>query len=161
MNRPALTNFIVIVLLACAALAGCSQNAAPGTAMQARLIDIHEHLSYAIRKAGYDHSIMSRREGPVNIDSIFISMPLDGVKRQHPSVEKLLNSIGTICARPEYADVALHIELDASDYDNFLFMRGVLEKALGARTNARIIANQNPRNTITVTLTHHPFGKLP
>lgn len=154
MNRQLLLNS-AIVILALLGLGGCSQTAAPVV----DLSDIHERLSYAIRKTGYEHGIMSRRENDMDIDSIFISVPLDGVKQQHPSLEKLLSSIGSICAMPEYANVSVSFELDASDYDSFLFMRGVLEKALGGRSSTQIIANQNPRNAITITLIHPPLKK--
>jgi hypothetical protein len=160
MNKRTLLN-LALITFALLGLGGCSQTSAPGTSAIAGQGDIHERLSNAIRKSGYEHGIMIRRENDLDIDSIFISVPLDGVKQHHPSLEKLLMSLGNICALPEYAYVLERFELDASDYDNFLYMRGVLEKALGGRPNTKIIAAQTPRNAITVTLIHTPFKKAP
>lgn len=158
MSRYALASMVVMVLTL-AGLGGCCQKTLPGTSTEQGLSDIHERLSYSIRLHGFRHGIMSTREDNRDIDSIFVSVPLDALKRQHPGLEKMLVMVGTICALPEYADISVRIELGTMDEADLNFMRNTLEKALADKPNAKIVAMPGSRSDLTITVTHVPLKK--
>lgn len=158
MNRHVLASFAFMVLTL-TTLGGCSQKMSLGTTAEYGANDIHERLSYVIRRYGFRHGIMSSREEGRDIDSIFVSVPLDGLKRKHPGLEKMLTTVGNICALPEYADIAVRIELGTMDEADLKFMREVFEKALSGKANAEIVAVSDSRSDLTITVTHVPVKK--
>lgn len=159
MKKHVLVSFAFLALILMT-LGGCSQKMAPGTMAEYGANDIHERLSYVIRRHGFRHGIMSSREDSRDIDSIFVSVPLDGLKRKHPGLEKMLTTVGTICALPEYADIAVRIELGTMDEADLKFMREVFEKTLAGKTNAEIVAVPDSRSDLTITVTHVPVKKV-
>lgn len=158
MNRYALMSWAIIVLTV-TLLGGCSQKMHQGTSMEPGLSDIHERLSYIIRRQGFRHGIMSTRDDDRDIDSIFVSVPLDGLKRKHPGLEKMLTMVGTICALPEYADITVRIELGTMDESDLTFMRDIFRKTLADKKNAEVVTVKDSRSDLTITVTHEPFKK--
>ena len=158
MNRNVLLSLAVMVL-SLAGLAGCAQKIPLVTTTEAGASDIHERLSYTIRRHGFRHGIMSNREDNRDIDSIFVSVPLDGLKRQHPGLERMLTAVGTICALPEYADVPVRVELGTMDEADLKFMRNIFEKTLAGKTNAEIVSVSDSRSDLTITVPHIPVKK--
>lgn len=158
MNRHVLIS-LVFLALALATLGGCSQKMALGIPAEHEVNDIHERLSYIIRRHGFRHGIMSSREDNRDIDSIFVSVPLDGLKRKHPGLEKMLTAVGSICALPEYADISVRIELGTMDEADLKFMRGIFEKTLAGKANAEIVSVSDSRSDLTITATHVPVKK--
>lgn len=159
MNRYVLAG-VIVVALTLSSLSGCHQKIPPGKSTVPELNDIHERLSYIIRQHGFHHGIMSNREDNRDIDSIFVSLPLDAVKRQHPGLEKMLVMVGTICALPEYSDISVYIELGTMDEADLNFMRNTLEKALTGKSNAKIAITPGARSDITITVTHVPYKRF-
>lgn len=151
---------LIAVALALSGLSGCCQKIPPGKTTVPELSDIHERLSHTIRQHGFRHGIMSNREDNRDIDSIFVSLPLDAVKRQHPGLEKMLVMVGSICALPEYADISVHIELGTMDEADLNFMRNTLEKALAGKPNARIATTPGSLSDLTITVIHVPYKKF-
>lgn len=158
MNKSTLMIWVIFTFTL-ALLGGCSQKLQHGAATEPALSDIHERLSYIIRRQGFRHGIMSTRDDERDIDTIFVSVPLDGLKRKHPGLEKMLTMVGNICALPEYTDIAVRIELGTMDESDINFMRDIFKKTLGNKPNAEVVSVKDSRSDITITVTHEPFKK--
>lgn len=102
--------------------------------------DIQERLSSVISRNGFRHTLRSERDDNHHFDSIYVSVPLDSLKRRHYSLENLLKEVGRICALPEYSAYPIFIELGASDEEDRLFLREALLKETGEKANIRVTA---------------------
>lgn len=134
---------------------GCAQQRMSATKAP-ELRDIHERLSYVIRKHGFRHSLRSERQVDVDVDSIFVSLPLDALKTRDFGLDKMLADVAGVCASPDFMDISIVIDLGSRDEADIRYLRDRLEQAgLVNRQNVRIVASRDGYNDITVTTIHH------
>lgn len=134
-------------------LGGCAQavhdlKAARAPAREA----LHERLSDAIHEHGFTHGIRTLREGEREIDTIFVAIPLDSLKRQHISLHHMLFNVARLCARPEYAHVKIQIELNAADEKDRNYLRGIVEPIVADARNVTVIPQREAENDLVITL---------
>lgn len=143
----------LLVLLAAWALCGCSPiQRQPGGPAVPTVGEMHERLSAVIRQDGFRHGVRGERGDDRVVDSVFISVPMDAIKRRHESLDQLLLDIAAICLAPEFAEYQVLIELSSSDVADFEYMKSVIAPPLAGRRNIRIEASKDVRNDITITM---------
>lgn len=143
---------IAIVISACAP----PKRADPDFAKERN--DIHERLSAVITRDGFSHGMRSQRDGWKHIDSIYIRIALDSLKRRHYSLDNLMKDIGTICALPRYAHLTFRIEIGAGDEDDRIYLNSVLKPAIKGKTNIIVTTSADAYNDITITVQHPGQG---
>lgn len=116
--------------------------------------DLHERLSYTIRKHGFEHGIMSRREMDRDTDAIYIPLALDTVKRQHASLDDMILELARILSLPRYDDLPILIELGAKDKPDREYLHARISEAMTGLSNVQVRANPETFNDITITVTH-------
>ena len=140
--------FILMVLPGCTAL-DMKSGGRLGSAG-----DIQERLSAVIARNGFTHSLRSERSGGVHVDSIYISVPLDSLKRRHYSLENLMRDVGQICALPEYATLPIHVEFAAGDDEDRHYLQALLFKEVDGKRNVSITVESDFFNDILITTSH-------
>lgn len=117
---------------------------------------LHERLSQSIHSFGFSHGIRSVREDNREIDTILVSIPLDSLKRQHITLHHMLFNIARLCARPEFANVAIQIELNAGDDNDRNYMRGIVEPLVVEARNVKVVSQRDAVNDLVITLSKVP-----
>lgn len=146
--RTLLTALSAILLVA-----GCSQAVRDlKAARNPRGEALHQRLSDAIHDNGFTHGVRSVRDGEREIDSIFVAIPLDSLKRRHVSLHHMLFNVARLCARPEYANVAIRIELNALDEDDRNYLRSVVEPIVAEARNVTVVPQREANNDLVITL---------
>lgn len=152
---PLKVGVIAVVALAfLLALPACTANRQIEPDLVRERTDIHERLSEAIRRDGFDYKFLSRREGPDRIDVIHIKISLDSLKGRHLSLEKLMKDIGGICSRPNYAQLPFRILIGAGDEDDQMYLYSILATAVKGRENIALTTATDSRNEIIITVRH-------
>lgn len=135
-------------------LVACAPNAAfPISIKREQSVELHERLSQAIHRSGFSHGLRGVREDNKVIDSIFISVSFDALKRRYAGLDKMLAEVGRICGDKAYERVTIRIELSGDD-DDMIYLRGLLEPTIGGAKNVSIVSINEGRNDIVITMTH-------
>lgn len=142
-----------ILWIALALLAGCVTNRGDAESTQ-NIKDIHESLSAVIARNGFAHEIRSQRNGPREIDSVFIPLSLDSLKRRHYSLDNLMADIGGICMLPEYRQLPVLIEIGAAAEKDRMYLKSVLMPAISGRTNIEVITSPDTDGSVVITVGH-------
>lgn len=148
-------SYLVRLLCLAAAVTACTPIAATHAFDQSKQ-DIHERLSDAIAKVGFSHRIISDRNPSAHIDSIHLQIPLDGMKRRHEGVERVLVGIAQVCASPDYKDLSIRIVVATVDEDDAGYLRSVLEKEIGRIENIAIRIVVGSGEGIVIAVSHPP-----
>lgn len=122
--------------------------------------DIHERLSDAIAKAGFSHRIISDRSPSAHLDSIHLRIPLDGMKRRHEGVERVLTGIARVCALPEYESLSIRIVVATVDEEDAGYLRAALEHEVGRKENISIKIVVGSGEGIVIAVNHPPRSAL-
>jgi hypothetical protein len=142
---------VLLALLTLAGLPACTDKLSRPASQDREIRDIHERLSQAMRRHGFNHGIRSQRNGNQDIDSIYVSVPLDALLRRHASLDGLLKDIAGICAGSDYP---ILIELGARDEKDMNYMRSRLEPELGKKKNVVLENTPGSASDITITVLH-------
>lgn len=118
--------------------------------------DIHERLSDVIARDGFSHRIISERDDSVHLDSIHLRFPLDGIKRRHEGVERVLVSIARVCSLPEFALLPIRIVVATADEDDGKYLRAVLDRETGAGANVSVQVVVGSGDSIVIAVRHPP-----
>lgn len=116
--------------------------------------DIQEHLSSVISRNGFNHSLRSDRSKGRHDDSIYVHLPLDGLKRRHYSMEHLLRDVGRVCARPEYADLPIRIEIAAGDDTDRRYLQELILKEVAGKANITVTVESDFFHDLLITTSH-------
>lgn len=122
---------------------------------------LHEQLSRSIHSYGFSHGVRSVREDDREIDSVFVSIPLDSLKRQHISLHHMLFNVARLCARPEFSTRTIQIELNAGDESDRTYMRGIVEPIVAEARNVKVVSQRDSRNDIVITIANDPARSAP
>lgn len=124
---------VIVPLLSLAVLtAGCLPDLRKPTA--ADTIDLHERISYAMRRNGYAHEIISSRTAQgEDADTITVSISLDALKRRNRSLDAMLREIGAICRMDEYRDVQISFWFFSDDTKSAEYVEKVLNQTIGSK----------------------------
>lgn len=114
--------------------------------------DLHERLSAVIARDGFSHGLRSQRDGWQDFDSVYVRIALDSLKRRHYSLDNLMQDIGRVCALPNYAHLAIRIEIGAGDEEDRMYLKAVLEPAIKGKSNITIIVAPDAYNDITIAV---------
>jgi hypothetical protein len=145
----------VFMLATC--LAGCAPLVSDLKASRGQHVGaIHEQLSNAIQRNGFSHGIRIMREDEREIDVIFVSIPLDALKRQFISLHHMLFNVARISARPEFSRIDIQIELNASDEEDRKYMQGIVEPIVADARNVTVTAQRENTNDLVITMTYDP-----
>lgn len=150
---------LAAIALALACLSGCNPKMSPQYLAAATSGDLHERLVGIIIRYGHKPELSTEHRDGKDIDSIRIPVSLDSLKRQHPSLEKMLVSIAATCSQPEYAHAMILIELKTADQPDLMFMRRTLEKALADNPNILITEDVGLPSFVMITIRHAPMPK--
>ncbi|MBI4985807.1 MAG: hypothetical protein HZC24_10840 [Rhodocyclales bacterium] len=115
---------------------------------------LHEQLSQSIRSFGFSHGIRSVREDEREIDTIFVAIPLDSLKRQHITLHHMLFNVARLCARPEFAKIAVRIELNAGDESDRSYMRGIVAPIVAEARNVQVVSQRDASNDLVITISN-------
>lgn len=140
---------VLVALLVLQTLSGCADPRSRGDE-----IDIQERLSAVISRNGFSHGLRSQRDGDRHVDSIYIRVPLDSLKRRHYSLERLMKDVGRICTLPEYSGYPIRIEFGAGDETDRLYLKEALLKEIGQKINIRVFVESEDYNDILITFEH-------
>lgn len=144
----------LIFLLSFGILYGCASGLDLRNEKEQRITELHERLSYAISRSGFTHGLRGMREEGRNIDSIYISLSLDSLKRRHLTLDQMLTDVARICADKEFAAVDIRIEISASDEADLQYLRGMIEPTVVAAPNVRVSQMRDATNDIVITAVH-------
>lgn len=116
--------------------------------------DIQERLSESIAADGFSHRLISDRTPKTHHDSIYLRIPLDGMKRRHEGVRQLLANIARICALPEYSAFPIRIVVATADEEDGRFLRAVMDQEVGGRKNVSFEVNTGSAGGVMIAVTH-------
>lgn len=149
-HRFALT--LGLIALGGLGLAACAPNTTfPISIKREQPSELHERLSQAIHRNGFSHGLRGVREDNKVIDTIFISVSFDALKRRYAGLDKMLADVGRICGEKAYERVAIRIELSGDD-DDMIYLRGLLEPGVAGAKNVSIVSVNEGRNDIVITM---------
>ncbi len=148
----------VVLFAAMLVLGACTSGMKAGADAAAETKDIHERLSESIAADGFSHRIVSDRTAHTHHDSIHLRIPLDGMKRRHEGVRKLLGNIARICALPEYSALPIRIVVATADEEDGEFLRAVMDQEAGGRKNVSFEVNKGSGGGIVIAVTHPPLN---
>lgn len=117
---------------------------------------LRERLSDVIHDNGFSHGIRSVRQDERELDTLFVSIPLDSLKRRHVSLHHMLFNVARLCARPEYASISIQIELNAADESDRAYLRDIVEPIVAEARNVTVIAQREAENDLVITLSRMP-----
>lgn len=123
--------------------------------------DIHERISDVISRDGFSHRIISDRSDSMHSDSIHLRIPIDGIKRRHEGVERVLISIARVCALPEFAALPIRIVIATTDDDDGKYMRALLDREIGVSANVSVQVTSGPGEGIAIAIKHPRLGQRP
>ncbi|NJD36379.1 MAG: hypothetical protein FIA96_16385 [Betaproteobacteria bacterium] len=149
---------IAVIASVLAALPGCAPNRAVDPDVEQERIDIHERLTEAISRSGFDYNFLSQRLGADHFDLISIKLSLDSLKGRHLSIEKLMTDIGRVSSQPTYAHLPIRIVIGASDEDDQMYLYAILATAVKGRSNIDLATATDSRNEIIITIRHPGQG---
>lgn len=119
---------------------------------------LHERLSRSIHDNGFSHGIRSIVDGDDReIDTIFVAIPLDSLKRRFINLHHMLLNVAMLCARPEFSKVTIQIELNTSDEADLEYMRGVVAPVLVDAHNVTLVPQRESSNDLVITLSTQPI----
>lgn len=148
--RNLLGALLAVVLLV---LSGCSQVIGElKAARKPHAESLHEQLSAAIHRASFTHAIRSVREGTREIDTLFVSVPLDSLKRQTVTLHEMLFSVARLCARPEFANLSIEIELNAKDEKDRAYLSSVVMPIVAEASNVTVVPQREPNTDVVITI---------
>ena len=146
---------VVAVIVWFASMTGCAPMVSELKAARNQQGEaLHERLSQLIHSFGFRHAIRSVREDSREIDTIFVTIPLDSLKRRHVSLHGMLFNVGRLCARPEHANVSIQIELNAGDEIDRAYLRGVVEPLVAEASNVKVGSQNDAANDFVITLAY-------
>jgi len=132
-------------------LGACAPNGAfPISIKREQASDLHERLSQAIRRNGFSHGLRGVREDNKVIDTIFISVSFDAMKRRYAGLDKMLAEVGRICGDKAFENFTIRVELSGDD-DDMIYLRGLLEPGIAGAKNVSIVSVNEGRNDIVIT----------
>lgn len=144
---------VLATILAAMAGSGCAPVVSELKAARNPHVDVlHQRLSDSIHSYGFSHGIRSVREDNREIDTIFVAIPLDSLKRQYIMLHHMLFNVARLCARPEFANVSIQIELNAADDQDRDYMRGIVEPLVAEARNVKVISQRDASNDLVITL---------
>ncbi|MBI5109688.1 MAG: hypothetical protein HZA62_13185 [Rhodocyclales bacterium] len=149
---------LILGVLAVAACASTRQTEGNPVSVQE---DIHERLSEVISRDGFSHRIISDRSDVIHNDSIHLRIPIDGIKRRHEGVERVLISIARVCALQEFVALPIRIVVATIDDDDGKYMRALLDREVGASTNVSVLVTAGSGEGIVIAIRHPPLGLRP
>lgn len=115
---------------------------------------LHERLSQAIHDSGFSHGIRSLREDDREIDTIFVAIPLDSLKRRYIGLHQMLFNVARICARPEFSKVSVQIELNATDEADRAYLRDLVGPLVADAHNVVVLSQRDGANDLVITLSN-------
>lgn len=135
------------------ALAGCavSRHKPPDPAQGLR--DIHDRLSAISTRQGFHNGIHTSEGTAGRLDYLFIRFTLDGVKRRHESLDDLLGLIGRVCASPEFAGLAIEVEVRSPEEADRRYLRDTVAGAAGNRPNIAVLPRAAGYSGIIISVT--------
>lgn len=145
-----------ILILGALSIAGCASTRQADVELIRDHGDIHERLSEVISRDGFSHRIISDRSDAIHQDSIHLSIPIDGIKRRHEGVERVLISIARVCALPEYVALPIRIVVATIDDDDGKYMRTLLDREIGSSTNISVQVKSGSGEGIVIAIRHPP-----
>lgn len=145
---------LIAALLSIGALCSCTPGINLKAEKEQRITELHERLSHAISRHGFNHGLRGTREDGRNIDSIYISISLDSLKRRHESIDQMLADVGRICTAKEFAEVNIRIELSARDDDDMLYLYGLIQPTTAGAINVQVVRVRDAVNDIVITVAH-------
>jgi hypothetical protein len=152
------TQAIAVTVSLLVALSACTSGRQNAPEMILAQSDIHERLSEAISRDGFDYDLGTERDGPEHLDAIRVKISLDSLKGRHLSLEKLMTDIGRICSHPNYAHLAVRILIGAGDEDDQMYVYAILATAVRGSDNIALIPVTDLRNEIIITVRHPASG---
>jgi hypothetical protein len=121
---------------------------------------LHERLSRSIHDNGFSHGIRSMvGGGESEIDTIFVAIPLDSLKRRFITLHHMLLNVAMLCARPEFSNVTIQIELNTSDEEDLEYMRGIVAPVLVDARNVTLVPQRENSNDLVITLSTQPIKR--
>lgn len=114
--------------------------------------DIHVRLSEAIARNGFSYLLRGERDGRQDYDFIYIHIALDSLKRRHYSLDNLLADIAAICAQPNYAQLAIRIQIAATDAEDRDYLKDMLTPAVAGKANIEVVTVPDSSNEITIAI---------
>ncbi len=148
---------LVAVVLLAGGLAGCATVVSDLKAARTPHAEaLHERLSEIAHGYGFSHGIRSIRDDAREIDTIFVSIPLDSLKRRFINLHHMLLNVAMLCARPEFSKVSIRIELNTSDASDLAYMRGIVEPVLVDAHNVSLVPQRENSNDMVITLSNSP-----
>lgn len=149
--------FVPVIMWLALMLAGCAPAISElKAARNPHAEALHEQLSQSIHSFGFSHGIRSVREDDREIDTIFVAIPLDSLKRQYVTLHYMLFNVARICARPEYSKVSIQIELNTGDDSDRAYMRGIVEPIVAEARNVKVVSQRDASNDFVITLSYDP-----
>lgn len=148
------TNLLSALLLSAIILCGCVSGLDLKNEKEQRITELHERLSHSISRHGFTHGLRGMREDGRNIDSIYISISLDSLKRRHASLDQMLADVARICAAKDFAKVDIRIELSTGDEEDMKYLRGLLQPPLSSAHNVQVVPVREGSNDIVITTSH-------
>lgn len=142
-----------VVLLSALIVTGC---APVMSSRDSQGVELHERLSQSIHSFGFSHGVRSVREDERKIDTVFVTIPLDSLKRQFINLHHMLFNAARICARPEYASMAILIELNAGDESDRTYMRSIVEPLVAEAKNVKVVSQRESANDFVITISYDP-----
>ena len=143
--------WVLALCLTLSGLAGCAAKA-QRPAQKQEVALMHERLSQTIMRHGFSHGIRSQRNELRDIDSIYLSVPLDSLKRRHENFVTMLHEIATICASPEFSALTIYIELGTRDEKDLTYMHDQFNALLAGKKNIQVVDQPDERSDITITV---------
>ena len=131
----------------------------PEPPVGAGLRDVHERLSLVIARDGFEHGLRTHVEGQREIDSIYIRIPFDSLRRRHPGLEKLMRDIGAIFRQPEFSALPIRIDIGAGDAGDREYLRQALLAALAGAGRVEVGLEASDHNDIVITVAHRRLGE--
>lgn len=119
-------------------------------------VALHEQLSESIHSFGFSHGVRSLRDGDRQIDSIYVAVPLDSLKRRYIGLHHMLFNVARLCARPEYSKISIQIELNAGDEGDRAYMRGIVEPIVADARNVTVLLPRDGTNDVVITMSNAP-----
>lgn len=146
----------LLVTVAVIVVAACAPVRQLDTESGREYEDIHERLSDVIARAGFSHRIVSDRSDSAHLDSIHLRIPLDGMKRRHEGVERVLIDIARVCALPEFASLPIRIVVATIDEEDGRYLRAVMDKEAGIGSNVTVQVTVGSGEGIVIAVRHSP-----
>lgn len=117
---------------------------------------LHEQLSRTIHSFGFSHGVRSVREDDREIDSVFVAIPLDSLKRRHISLHHMLFNVARLCARPEFSKLSIQMELNTGDDSDRAYMKSIVEPIVADARNVKIVFQRDSVNDLVITVANDP-----